>query len=339
MVMQVLNQSLLRIDIFRYSMNCEVKDNLSEYALSTVSNMLALYYAADEKLQKIEPDIQRYANETAAKLARYLKEEVVLEESFDVAMNLFAIAIAPEMPKKETPPSLTQEKAAIIDVANNMCFNNQDISPSERQSLSEVLSAILDSPNSNEILDLISLKPQIVRALIRKRTKTQDIVSKLTDLANISGKATTISTDFMQFSGLIMCGLVGFASNLAAIHSMEAIAAVTVIPSSVIALKYGTQLGEAIGKKLASYETTFKEANGKFKEMMDNFTPDIKSLELVNEIKIEKAKSKDLDIADLKLDSVIKNVATHLSTQNDIENAKDIDIVKQKAKDMGHDAF
>jgi hypothetical protein len=335
----VLNQSLLRIDIFRYSLDQEVKNNLSEYVLSTISNMLALYYASDEKLQKIQKDIQKYAEEIAAKLHRYLKEEVVLDETFDVAMNLFAIAISPEIPDKEAPPNLSQQKNAIIDVAINMCFGDNDISDADRKNISEVLSEVLDSPNSDELLALISSKPEIVRSLIRRKTKAKDIVSNLTNIANMAGKASTISTDFIQFSGLIMCGLIGFVANFAAVNSMEAIAAVTVVPTSVIALKYGTKLGELIGKKLSSHEKNFKEATSKFIEIIEQFTPDIKSLGLEKFQTKEQAHSQNLDVNNLKIDSVIKDVASHLATKEDIKKSKAIEIVHQKAKNLGRDAF
>ncbi len=334
----MLNQSLLRIDIFRYCLDQEVKNNLSEYAISTLSNMLALYYASDEKLQKIQKDTQKYAEEIAGKLHRYLKEEIILDETFDVAMNLFAIAISPEMPYRDAPPILNQQKMAVIDVATNMCFGDQDISEAERKSISEVLAEILDSPNSDELLNLISSNPEIIRALIKRKTKSKDITGQLTNMANIKGKASTIATDFMQFSGLIMCGLVGFVSNLAAVHGVEAIAVVTVIPTSVVALKYGTKLGEVIGKKLSSFEKEFKEATSKFIEMVEEFTPDIKNFVLEKSPRQKKSQSQNLDTSNLKIDSVIKDVAAHLSTKEDIVNAKDIEIVKQKAKNLGRDA-
>lgn len=335
----MLNQSLLRIDVFRYSLDKEVKNNLSEYALSTVSNMLALYYASDEKLQKIQQDIQKYSDEIATKLHRYLKEEVILDETFDVAMNLFAIAISPEMPEKEAPPSLSQEKNAVIDVTINVCFGDQDISEAERKSISELLSEILDSSNSDELLALISSKPEIVRALIKRKTNTKDIVGNLTNMANMAGKASTISTDFMQFSGLIMCGLIGFAANFAAVHSMEAIAAVTVVPTSVIALKYGTKLGEIIGGKLSHFEKDFKEATSKFIEMVEQFTPDIKSFGLEQSTKKAPAQTESLDVNNVKIDAAIKDVVEHLTTQEDLKKSKTIEVVQQKAKNLGRDAF
>jgi uncharacterized membrane protein (Fun14 family) len=299
--------------------------------------MLALYYASDEKLQKIQKDIQKYAEEIAAKLHRYLKEEVVLDETFDVAMNLFAIAISPEMPEREAPPDLAQQKNAVIDVATNMCF--EDISEAERKSISEVLNEVLDSPNSDELLALISSKPEIVRALIKRKTKVKDIVGNLTTMSNMAGKASTITTDFMQFSGLIMCGLIGFAANFAAVNSMEAIAAVTVIPTAVVALKYGTKLGEMIGEKLSHFEKDFKEATSKFVEMVEQFTPEIKSFGLDKSTKKEIIQSQTLDVNNLKIDSVIKEVSRYLSTKEDLEKSKSIELTKQKSKNLGRDAF
>ena len=317
----------------------EVKKNLSDYALATVSNMLALHYASDKKLQKIHKDIHHYAEEVAAKLRRYLKEEVILDETFDVAMTLFAVAISPEMPEREAPPDLSQQKNTIIDVASNMCFGDKDIGELERQSLAEVLSAVLDSPNSDEMLNLIVSRPEIVRSLIGKKTKTKDIVHNLSNMANMASKASTISTDFMQFSGLIMCGLIGFVANVAAVHSMEAIAAVTVVPTAVVALKYGTKLGELIGKQLSGLDTGFKKVTAQFTKMIEQFTPDLKTFGLEQSVQKEQVQSQNLDMGNVKIDGVIKQVTAHLSTKDDMAKSVDMEAVKQKAKSVGRDAF
>jgi hypothetical protein len=183
-----LDKSLLRIDIFQYAMENTLKHSLSEYLISTVSNMLALHYASDKKLQTVEKDIQKYANDLANKLKNFIGEEVVLEETFDIAMSLFAMAIAPSMPNRDEPPSLMNNKSAVVDVVANLSYPDGDMSQEEAKDLDIAIGDILASGESSSILALIEKEPGMLRALLQRKTSSKDILSTLTQAANSQGK-------------------------------------------------------------------------------------------------------------------------------------------------------
>jgi hypothetical protein len=94
-----------------------------------------------------------------------------------------------------------------------------------------------------------------------------------------------------------------------------------------------------IGEKLSHFEKDFKEATSKFVEMVEQFTPEIKSFGLDKSTKKEIIQSQTLDVNNLKIDSVIKEVSRYLSTKEDLEKSKSIELTKQKSKNLGRDAF
>ncbi|MGV2433313.1 MAG UNVERIFIED_CONTAM: RP853 family protein, partial [Rickettsiaceae bacterium] len=305
-----------------------LKQNLSEYLLSTLSNMLGLHYASDEKLQKVEKDINHYAEKIGDKLSRYFGHEVILSEGFEVAMELFIIAISPEGYDKDTPPSLINNKNQVVDVVQNLCFGDSDLSNGERQNIASLLGEIIDSPNAHSILSLIYKNPQILRALFQKKSNGKEILETLENAAKVSSKSRKVMEDFIQFAGIITCGIVCFAGNFAAAGLIAPVAAVAVIPTSIIALKYGSQIGEVVGQALAKFEPAFKETKSQLNAIMDQIIPDLKELDIVKNPEIKEYK--EIDKTNSKLNDITQDLGKYISTKTEIEKAKDIKLPVQK---------
>lgn len=332
-----LDKSFLRIDIFKHAFDSKLKHNLSEYLLSTLSNMLGLHYASDTKLQTVEKDIQKYANDLANKLKNLIGEEVIIEETFDMAMSLFVAALSPSMPNKEEPPNLANNKSAVVDMVANLCYPDGDISQSEAKDLEIAMGDILSSGHSASILSLIEKEPGMLKALLQRRSPSKEILSTLTNAAHSQGKQTNIASDFAQFAGLAALGAMGFAANFAAASFVGAVASVAVVPATIIAVKYGAQIGEAIGSKMAEFDGEFKQSSGKLKEMLQNFVPTFKKPNLGKSNEVE-AKN-EIDKSNAILNEVKQEVETHVSTKKDIENAVEIEKIKTEAKSIGKDAI
>ncbi len=323
----MLDRNFLRIDIFRSALDLEISENLSAYLLSTVSNMLALHYAADAALQKTQKNTHNYAEMLAKKLGRYIKPEVILDENFGSALSLFAAAIAPESPDK--PKNI----GIVAEIANYACFEDENIAENERQALSKLIEEALEDPNSESIIDLISSRPEVVRALLRKKSKTKDIISDLAGIAASSGKAFSIASDLMQFSGLIACALLVFTANIALAQTMEAIAAAIVVPMSVATLKYGSMIGEIVGEKMAHYDGNIRAIKSQFKQLVVDYPPD-------NVVKAPEAiKSPTMEVSSINVENLVKDMTTHVSSKEEIENSAKLEKVRQKAKTMALDAF
>lgn len=285
-----LNKSFLRIDIFRHAFDSKLKHTLSEYLISTLSNMLGMNYASDHKLQTVEKDIQKYANDLANKLKNIIGEELVMEESFDMAMSLFVAALSPTMPNKEEPPNLATNKSAVVDIVANLCYPDGDMSPEEAKDLNIAMGDILASGSSSSILALIEKEPGMLRSLLQRRTSSKDILSTLTNASHSQGAQANIASDFAQFAGLALVGALGFAANFAAASVIGSVASVAVVPVTIVAVKYGSQIGEAIGSKMAEFDGEFKKHTSNLKEMVQNFVPTFKNPNLGKTNEVEKKK-------------------------------------------------
>lgn len=332
-----LDKSFLRIDIFKYVFDTKLKHNLSEYLTSTLSNMLGLHYASDPKLQTVEKDIQKYANNLADKIKNFLGEEVIIDESFDIAMTLFTIALSPSMPNREEPPNLNANKSQIVNMVAILCFPDGDIEQEEFKDLDIAIGDILTSNDSHSILAIIEKEPGILRSLLQKRSSSKDILSTLSKAANSRNKQNIISSDLVQFAGIAAMAVLALATNFAAAAYIDAVAAVAIIPSTIAAVKYGTKIGEAIGTKMAEFDGEFKKHSSNLKEIIQNFVPTFKNPNLGKANAIEK--KNEIDRSNPLLNEVKQEVATHISTKQDIKNAVKIEKVKTQAKSIGKDAI
>lgn len=340
----VLNKAFLRIDIFRAQMDNMLQDNLSEYLLSTLSNMLGLHYAADEKLQKVEQDIAKYAKNIAKRVSDFLGEEVLLEETFDMAMNLFIVALSPTTPPREEPPSLKNNKEVVVNSVGNFCFGDNVVDPSERKNLSRAIDNVIDSKNASEMINVISDHPNLLRGMVQKNIPDEQIKENMTKFAASNVKQNSILSDYAMFAGIAVCGAIGLGAGMLASAYIGAVASVSVVPAAAIALKFGTKLGEDVGEKLASLEKDFRIHSKKLSSMIGDFIPTIQSKEM-NSLKphergqkqyqdLSKEKIHEIEGGNKDLGDMMKELSAHISSKKDIEQAKDIKIEKTQSQEL-----
>lgn len=334
----VLNKAFLRIDIFRSQMDNILSNNLSDYLLSTLSNMLGLHYATDEKLQKVEQDVSKYAGNIAKRVSDFLGEEVVLDETFEMAMNLFIVALSPTMPNREEPPNLKHNKEVLVNTVGNFCFGDNIANAAEMKELSKAIDNIVDSENASQMLDVISKHPSLLRGMVQQKLPPNQIKENLTKAANSNTKQSSILADYAMFAGIALCGTLGLAAGFAASTYIGAVASVSVIPAAAISLKFGTKLGENWGTKLAEFEGGFRTHSNNLSTMLGNFMPSMsKNNSLTpheqakqNEQSISAEKVQEISEQNIGLGDMMKELSTHVSSKEDIEKSKDIKIEKTR---------
>lgn len=328
----MLVKSFIRIDIFSYSLSSILEDNLSPYIISTVSNMLALYYAADEGLRKIEPDLQKYSDKCAGRVKSFLQRKVILDENFNTSMSLFVIAITPDLPPTEDLPNLNkimdQEKLSEV---MTLSILGKESDPQDLEILEEVLETILEIPGYKKVLDFIGANPDIVLKILRdKKQKIDDIADILTKAAISSTKAMSVTSGFAQLAGLVTCSMMAVVGNIIAVSSFTAIAAAVIIPVSIVALKYGAELGEAIGSKLAQFEKSFKIANIERHMVLSSISPNME-YENLQAMNLQKNKNivPEIEMSKINLKDITKDLSAHVDFFLKDQNvAKDNKIIK-----------
>ena len=326
---KLLDKSSIRIDIFLHSLSSMLDDNLPDFLMSTTSNMLALHYAIDKDLQKSEPDLHKYAHLCATRIKDFLREKVVLEEEFNSAVGLFAIALTPEMPETEDLPGMDKlrDQEQIIEVLGLLALG-VDISSSELGLFSDAMDIALGDENSHEILNLIQSKPEVIKSMLKgKKANAKDVAKGMSDLAKSTAVTTSIISDFAQLAGLVACSALAFAANIMAVHSFESIAAAVIIPVTVATLNYGTKLGEKLGSKLAEFENDFKSAQKEVEAVLSDIVPTIQNSMgiVVQEVKREV-------VAGIDIKDIAKNLAVHIDTKSTEEQVAEI---RKAFKDAG----
>lgn len=336
----VLNKAFLKIDVFRSHMDNLLARNLSDYLLSTLSNMLGLHYAADEKLQKVEQDIPKYAGNLAKKLSDFLGEEVVLDETFDMAMNLFIVALSPTMPEREDPPSLKNNRDMVVSAVGNLCFGDDVADMSEKKKLASAIDNMIDDEKAHQMLGAVAEHPNLLRGMVQQNIPIDQIKSNMLKAANSSAKQNYILADYAMFAGIALCGALGLASGFAAATYVGAVASVSVVPAAAIALRYGTRIGENIGERLAEFEKDFKTSSKALSTMIGDFIPSM-SKEHSRSMQepaqgqdktLSREKAKEIEGQNKDLSDMIKEFSSHVSSKQDIEKAKNLKIEKVQSQ-------
>ena len=332
-VYTLLDKSTIRIDIFSYALSSILEDNLAHYLISTTSNMLALHYAIDKDLRNANPNAQQYADICAGRIKSFLKDKVVLDETFSAAMEIFAIALTPNLPVTEDLPGFDkirdQEKISEVIVS---CVLEGELGAEENALFGDVIDIVFGSADAREIIDLIGANPDIVKAILSgKRRKAQELVDELSKAAKNSSKTQSIISDFAQLAGLVACSAMAFMGNIVAVHSFEAIAAAVVIPVSVVTLKYGATFGEKIGARLAEFESDFKVAKSQMENILSNIAPAFESA--IDSITHSKSIDiQEVGISTINLKEIKQNLASHIDIASTSEQVEQIQQSLRKIK-------
>jgi len=344
----LLDKSSIRIDIFLHSLSSMLEDNLAYYLISTTSNMLALYYLADSALRKSEPNAQKYADLCAGRVKAFLKEKVILEDTFDVAVEIFAIAITPNLPVTEDLPSMNKirDQEKISEVVS-MAALGTDFEEQELDLMSDIVDLSLGMPDASDILSLMGSRPDMVRAMLKSKSykgevsKASEIAQELSKVAKNASKARSILADFAQLAGLVACSAMAFAGNIMAVHSFEAIAAAVVIPVSVVTLRYGARIGEKLGEKLAEFEKDFKLAQSDIKDILADIIPAINHTAGIIVQSVSKQNTTQVANANIELGDIAKNLSSHIdtiSTDREVANIQKSLQEKQKnSREIGRE--
>ena len=318
-----------------------LEDNLTNYLISTISNMLALNYLADSALRKAEPNAQKYADTCAGRIKMFLKEKVVLEETFDVAVEIFAVAITPNIPDTEDLPAMNkirdQEKTSEVIA---MAALGVDAPDQELELMSDVVDISLGMSDANDIISLIGSQPDMIKAILKSKSrkgevrKAEDIANELSKVAKNASKSRSIIADFAQLAGLVACSAMAFAGNIAAVHSFEAIAAAVVIPVSVITLRYGARIGEKLGEKLAEFEKDFKLVQSDMKDILSDIIPAINHTAGIIVQSVSKQHIVEIANAKIDISDIAKNLSAHIDTVSSEREVANIQkSLQEKQKD------
>ena len=336
----MLDKASIRIDIFLHSLS-SLEDNLTGYLITTTSNMLALNYAVDRKLREVEPNAHKYADLCAGRIKNFLKDKVILDETFDIAVEIFAVAITPEIPNTEDLPGMNkmrdQEKTSEVIV---MAALGSDLPDQELALLNDVVDVALGMPDANDIIGLIGGKPDMIMAILKSKNRksnqrnAKEIAHELSQLAKNALKARSIISDFAQLAGLLASAAMAFVGNMMAVHSFEAIAAAVVIPVSVITLKYGASLGEKLGAKIAEFEGGVKLVKSEIKSIIADSIPAIDPALGIVVQSVSKQEIVELVHDKIELGNIAKSLVSHIDTvSTEIEIEKIQKSLRQRHKD------
>jgi hypothetical protein len=287
-------------------------NNLNNYLITSLSNMLAIDYV--NRLKK-EPKIEEYVQKCVERLKKHLKHMVVTDESFAGVMTLFAIAITD---KKEIGDGLvnTQEKNQDILIDGLVADQFSDLSPTEQKNVKEVLRALLNGRDGKEVMNFIHSDPKLFYSVVfsayKEKTKQKEIMEVVTinlnkiiaDTKFINRKRNNIKTLTAKIT--MAAGLVAIASTGVFIGGLMLPA--LIVPAFALSAKFAPVVGEKVGEIIAQNNNMVQKKQTHLKEFMAS----IVQPELGQKLSHSKAHKKDLI---LKPELVIKSQVVDILNQ------------------------
>ncbi len=269
-------------------------NNLNNYLITSLANMLAIDYA--HRLKQ-EPQIDEYVQKCVDRLKNHLKHMIVTDESFSEVMTLFAIAITD---KKEIDDELvnTQEKNQDIFIDDFVAAHFSDLSPAEQKNVKEILKTLLNGRDGKEIMNLINSNPKLFYSVVfsayKEKAKQKEILHAVTinlnkiiaDTKSINRKKNNIKSITSKIT--MAAGLVAIASAGAFIGGLMLPA--LIVPAFALSVKFAPVVGERIGETIAQNNGMVQKKQTHLKEFMAS----IAQPELGQKLSHSKAYKKDL---------------------------------------------
>lgn len=292
-------------------------NNLNNYLITSLSNMLAIDYV--NRLKK-EPQIDEYAEKCVERLKKHLKHMVVTDESFAEVMTLFAIAITD---KKEIGDELvnTQEKNQDILIDGLVTAHFSDLSPAEQKNVKEVLKALLNGRDGKEIMNFIHSDPKLFYSVVfssyKEKTKQKEIMEVATinlnkiiaDTKFINKKRNNIKTLTAKIT--MAAGLVAIASAGVAIGGLMLPA--LIVPAFALSAKFAPVVGEKVGEIIAQNNNMVQKKQTHLKDFMAS----IAQPELSQKLSHSKAHKKDLILKpELEIKSQVIDILNQTRTKD-----------------------
>jgi len=267
-VLNNINSTLFKKDIVNNFIN-----NLTEITCSTLANMLAIDYAI--RLNS-KPEAKTYINKCILRLKSYLKLSVINDDSFSVALKLFAIVIAPEDENNQHNIS-EQTQDIIAENLVEMYFGAGKISSEEKVKIKNVFKALLKEKNFDGIINYAHSHTKLFRAsliyAINKYNSPNEINSyikqEVSKVLEISSEFTRKNNIFKQAAGKIAGAVCALLVGAVSVATAGAAFSILVVPASIFAVKYAPKFGEKIGGLILNNDKAIKLEQDNINKIMD----------------------------------------------------------------------
>ena len=280
--------------VFHKQIKIYLSNNLSDYLISSLSNMLAIDYVNRLKQQ---PQINEYVIKCVNRLKSHLKHLIILDEDFSSTMSLFAIAITEEKESDNKVINTTAKNQDIlIESIIAVYFGGLPIE--EQKNIQELLKDLLGrGDNNKDIINFVGTDPRLFYSIVIKahmeKTKQKEItefvaanVSKvINDIKAINKKKNNIKS--LAEKVIMSTSLIGIASAGAFIGGATLPA--MVIPLVVTSLKVGPAIGERIGELASQTNANIQKREAAVKNFIMSVTKPALSLTLSQAINQKKS--------------------------------------------------
>ncbi|XVN41024.1 MAG: RP853 family protein [Rickettsia endosymbiont of Argas persicus] len=285
-ILDNINTTLFKKDIINNFAN-----NLTDVTCSTLANILAIDYSI--RLNS-KPEAKTYIKQCILKLKNYLKLRVINDDSFSLALQLFAIMIAPEDGNNQDISEQSQD--IVAENLVEMYFGTEKISMEEKVKIKNVFKALLKEKKFDEIINYAQLHVKLFRISLRygiNKYNTPNEVStyiqqEFSKVLEISSELTKKSNIFKQAMGKIAGAVCTLLVGAISVATAGAAFSIVVIPASIFAIKYAPQFGEKIGELILNNDKVVQLKQKNINQIIEKISNNNENL--LSQEKIQKFK-------------------------------------------------
>ncbi|MFY9589346.1 RP853 family protein [Rickettsia endosymbiont of Halotydeus destructor] len=310
--MNNIDSQLFKKDIIDNFIN-----NISNLTCSTLAHMISIDYAI--RLFS-KPDSKKYISSCILKLKSFLGYKVINDDSFSVALTLFAVAIAPVAGVTSFENNVLAQSQGQDIVAENLVniyFRDIEINAEDREIIKKIFKSLLKEKNSNSIINYIEANSKLFCTSVKyaiKKYQGQDEINlyvkkEIDKILAISLEFTEKNNTFKQTTGKIAGAICALAVGAMSVATAGVAFSLIVIPASILAIKYAPKIGEKIGELLLNSDPVIKLKEKKiseFKTEIQNNNQTFLAKEKVKER--NKNKEEDIIVSPSKINLVKDNV-------------------------------
>lgn len=170
-----------------------LSDQLSEYHINTLSNMLFFYYNSKDTVI----DMAKFCNIITERIKKFTHNKTISNDNFGMTLSIFIAGIMDESDQNNNE-ILAQDvsQTIITEIYSNT-------SPEFKVKLKNFIKTLLSSLNLREIIELISNKPKIVMDLIQNSLHDlSSIISTINTHSNskseVQSKSNILENSYIQ---------------------------------------------------------------------------------------------------------------------------------------------
>ncbi|WP_375326613.1 RP853 family protein [Candidatus Tisiphia endosymbiont of Nemotelus uliginosus] len=250
--------NLINITICEKAFRQALRNHIPKQLCSTLACIISI----DHEIRvHPTPNIKEHISNCLHKLTAFIGKKVITDESFNMVLMLFAVAISIDIGDLlDGENIINKSEDIIINTLINIYFST--LTFDKINIIKLVLKTLLREKNNYEKINFIQVDPTTFRGIVMgalKKSQSVIEISKqinleLNKIANATSQCSKKIETFKQASSKMVTAVCGIVVGAVTVATAGMPLALMVVPTTILAVKYAPKVGEIIGEIILKYD-------------------------------------------------------------------------------------